>query len=444
MLSPYGHILCLPDELLEFIVQYATNVTDDDRCQFLGWQYPKHNYNDLKNVAQTCRRFYVITAPSLWRDKDFILPREDDTNNADSAIGTATDLLSRRTILHYPRFVGYYVRSLSRNLASGCHYDLSNSALMSQLVPNLRSLRMDFSTLERTEKYGLDLFAKNCSNLDEIYLENCRDKFDDFKSLLTFQRPMRRLTLLSCTIKEETLLELMKMSRNNLQDLLFQRVLLEPPSPSEDRDRHFGHSRPLAISQSIYTHILSYHNLTQLALSDSISYSTLHTIATGSTNLEKLSIILDETDPILTNHCITLLASLYKLTILSLAFRNVDPYSGTYERLPCTASPSVWSYFAARLPRIAHLHISAIEIRLTADFFVRLFTYHDQLPNVMLHHIRWTDDDTSDELVKDWLGWKDIQDCFMSYEQAQKRGLTCFDLNDRVCFVKGFEEWTRE
>jgi hypothetical protein len=62
----------------------------------------------------------------------------------------------------------------------------------------------------------------------------------------------------------------------------------------------------------------------------------------------------------------------------------------------------------------------------------------------MLHHIRWADDETGNELVREWLGWKDIQDCFMSYEQAQKRGFSCFDLNDRVCFVKGFEEWTRE
>jgi hypothetical protein len=444
MLSPYGHILCLPDELLELIVRYASQATEDDRCQFLGWQYPKNNYNDLKNVARTCRRLYMITAPSLWRDKDFILPSENDTNNDNSAVGAATDVLSRRTILHYPRFVGYYVRSLSRDLTSGCHYDMKNSALMSQLVPNLRSLRMDFSPLERTERYGLDLFVENCFNLDELYLENCRDTFDDFKSLLKFQRPLRRLTLLSCTIKEATLIELMRISQTSLEDVLFQRVLLEPPTPFEDRQRHFGRARPMAISQPLYTSILSHHSLTHLALSDSIPYSTVHTIITGSSKLEKLAIILDETDPILTNHCIMLLASLSQLTVLSLAFRSVDPYSGSYERLPCLASPAAWSYFAARLPRIALIHISAIEIRLTADFFVRLFTYHNHLPNVMLHHIRWADDETGNELVREWLGWKDIQDCFMSYEQAQKRGFSCFDLNDRVCFVKGFEEWTRE
>ncbi|CAM0136078.1 hypothetical protein VKS41_005535 [Umbelopsis sp. WA50703] len=437
------NILNLPDEILQIIIDYAAISVADDRCQFLGWQYPKHNYYELKCLAQTCRRLYLITAPSLWRDKDFVLPCEDDTIGKESAVGMATDVLGRKTIFHYPRCVGYYVHSLSRDLTSGNQNDMNNSALMSQLVPNLRSLRMDFSPAERNEKYGLDLFVKSCPSLDEIYLENCRDTFDDFKSLLDFKRPLKRITLLCCTVKESTLTELMKMSGKTLQDLLFQRVLIEPPSPAEDRPRLFSRGRPAVIAQPIFNRILSYHSLTQLALSDSLSHSTVQTIVTGSQNLEKLAIILGEMDSTLTNHCITLLASLHRLTILSLAFRNVDPYSGTYERLPCVASPSAWSYFAARLPHISLIHISATEIRLSAEFFVRLFTYHTNLPNVMLHHIRWAYEDATDDIVREWLGWKDIQDHFMTQIEAQRRGFTCFDMNDRVCFVKGFEEWTR-
>ncbi|KAI8393296.1 uncharacterized protein BYT42DRAFT_550558 [Radiomyces spectabilis] len=466
-------LLKLPNEILEAVIRAASTIERDDECQFLGWQYPEYEYADLKAIALTCRRLYMLCAPYLWRDKEFILPRQDDQKNETAEVQMATDILSKQALFQRLRHLGCYVRSLSRDLTNGPHYDMSNSNLMAQLVCNLRALRIDFHPKVRSEHYGLKFFIQHCPSLSELYLENCRDTYDDFWSLIEYRHPLRSLTLLCCTVKEQTLLQLINLFKPTLKRLLLQKVLIEPdPLHSTKTDSHPLYSHhdvsPKRIPSHIYVHMLSSQNLTRLALSDSIAYSTLEKIVEGSPKLEKLAIILHEMNPVLATRCILLLAKLDCLTILSLAFRHIFPRTNTYQRLPCCAPASAWSYFASHLPSLRLIHISATQLLLHSDFMLRLVTARSHLLHVMLHHIAWVPDDELDitELNDDQIAeahakdmatasdrmdawqqdpclWQDIQSYFLSYDEAELKGFRCFDETDQVCFVKGFDDWTK-
>ncbi|CAO3592216.1 unnamed protein product [Absidia cylindrospora] len=156
-------LLQLPSEILEHIIYVASKIARNDQYQFSSWQYPEHSYTHLKYIALTCRRLYILCTPYLWRDKEFILPAENDKPNNSSNVHMATDILSEQAALfHHLCHLGCYVRSLCRDLTNSPHYDLSNSCLMARLVCNLRALRIDFHPSPRTEHYGLRYFAQHC------------------------------------------------------------------------------------------------------------------------------------------------------------------------------------------------------------------------------------------------------------------------------------------
>ncbi|KAI9257272.1 hypothetical protein BDA99DRAFT_515974 [Phascolomyces articulosus] len=507
------HIFRLPNEILEEIIQTTARVERDDDRQFLGWQFPEHQHTQLKQVALCCRRFYALCVPYLWRDKEFILPREDDETKIDSrTVQLATDILSRETHLvqqqqhlHHEeeqetkqqrrkrkRHFGAYVRSLCRDLTNGPHYDMNNSRLMAELVCNLRALRIDFHPKARAEHYGLTFFVQSCPLLEELYLENCRDTYDDFASLLHFKRRLTSLTLLCCTIKEQTWHHLIELNKKSLKKLLLQRVLIEKdPNMNNDNSSHTHY--PITVIKNIttasivplipiphtaYDHLFSNQQLTHLALSDAICYPMLNRIVNGSPHLIKLAIIVKESEPILSTRCILLLAQLHQLRILSLAFRSVHPLSTDYERLPCRAPSQTWTYFAQHMSQLRLIHVSASQLLLTHDFFSTLFgpSTPSALSQVMLHHVshvvtpihfdEWTDQQVVDAYHKEILTAQDTMDAwssssslsasnassscmnegwwqgyFLTFDQAQEKGFRCFEQEDQVCFVKGFEDW---
>ncbi|KAI9023686.1 hypothetical protein CLU79DRAFT_747749 [Phycomyces nitens] len=459
-------LLQLPNEILEVILHKTTKIERDDGCQFLGWQYPEYRYSDLRSVALSCRKLFIMCAPFLWRDKEFILPREDDEKSDSVPVQIATDILSQPA-LFLPRQLGSYVRSLSRDLTNAANYDLANSSLMARLVCNLQALRIDFHSKFRLEHYGLRFFAQHCPHLSELYLEHCRDTYDDFNSFLQYSRPLRSLTLLSCTIKKSTLQNIVELSQHSLRSLLLQRVRLEP-----ELTKYRSHSPPAVteITTSVYLHLFSFLHLTRLALSDSLSHPVLEEIVKGSPRLEKLAIIIHETSPILAARCIILLVQLDRLVILSLAFRRIHPLSREYERIPCFAPASAWTYFASNLPNLHLIHISASKLLLHADFFARLLDGGKcRIPHVMLHHISWVkgsshqlsflpDDEellneyrqniaSAQDSIEVWQQepiWEDTSGSFLTLEQANTKGFRCFNESDRVCFVQGFEKWIRD
>ncbi|OAD76046.1 hypothetical protein PHYBLDRAFT_59580 [Phycomyces blakesleeanus NRRL 1555(-)] len=460
-----SRLLQLPNEILEDILHRTAKIERDDGCQFLGWQYPEYRYSDLKSVALACRRLFILCAPYLWRDKEFILPREDDEKSDSVPVQIATDILSQPA-LFLPRQLGSYVRSLSRDLTNAANYDLANSSLMARLVCNLRALRIDFHSKFRLEHYGIKFFAQHCPHLSELYLEHCRDTYDDFNSLLEYPRPLVSLTLLSCTIKQTTLQKIIELSKHSLDSLLLQRVRLEP----ELIDYH-TQSPPAVttIPTSVYLHLFSFLHLTRLALSDSLSHSVLEQIVQGSPRLEKLAIIIHETSPILVTRCIVLLVQLDRLVILSLAFRRIHPLSVVYERIACFAPANVWTYFASNLPNLHLIHISASKLLLHADFFASILDgSRCRIPHIMLHHIAWVsgtsqqltslpDDEallneyrrnvaSAQDNIEAWQQepiWQDACGSFLTWEQASAKGFRCFNESDRVCFVQGFESWTK-
>ncbi|KAI9492464.1 hypothetical protein BDB00DRAFT_929691 [Zychaea mexicana] len=486
---PLPHIFRLPNEILEVIILTTSRVQRDDDRQFLGWQYPEHQHTQVKRIALACRRFYALCVPYLWRDKEFILPREDDeTITAGSKVQLATDILSRQTTQHYhinnssstnsammipKRHFGSYVRSLCRDLTNGPHYDMSNSRLMAQLVCNLRALRIDFHPKARAEQYGLTFFVQSCPALEELYLENCRDTYDDFSSLLQYNRPLKSLTLLCCTIKENTLTKLVELNKKTLRRLMLQRVLLEKENQSQQqqiKNMTTASIVPLIpIPHTAYDHLFHHQQLTHLALSDALCYTMLSRIVTGSPNLLKLAIIVKESDPVLSARCILLIAQLRRLRILSLAFRSVHPLSTDYERLPCRAPSQAWSYFAQHMAHLRLIHVSASQLLLTHDFLSTLFHQASRLSQVMLHHVthvkpmsfdEWTDHKILDAYRRELASAQNTMDAwrlqshaaageeqeewqryFFTYEETQEKGFQCFEQEDHVCFVKGFEDW---
>ncbi|KAG0167626.1 hypothetical protein DFQ28_005921 [Apophysomyces sp. BC1034] len=445
-----SYFLQLPNELLEDIIHITSRV-EFSKYRFIGWKYPDHEYDLLQPIALTCRRLYILCAPYLWRDKEFILPREDDDRRRHDT-PMATDILSTQGL--FPNTLrGHYVRSLSRDLINGTHYDMNNSELMAQLVCHLRALRIDFHPKTRSEHYGLRLFAQFCPSLSELYLENCRDTYDDFQSLIEYRRSLTSLTLLCCTIKQDTLSQLIDLFKPTLRSLLFQRVLIE--------QQQFNKATPIPIP--LYRRLLSCH-LTQLALSDSLGFSLVQTIVQNSPKLEKLAIILHELEPVLVTRSILLLATLDSLVILSLAFRRVQPLSTVYERLPCCAPARLWSHFASRLPSLQLIHVSTSRLLLNSDFMARFFQRQRQ--HVMLHHIAWcpkvNESDAIDENDENGLWTEYLNDLdnsvdtvdawqsgeqrehgryILTCEEAKSIGFKCFDNTDRVCFVKGFDDW---
>lgn len=471
----------LPCEILDIIIELtAEHARHRADTQFLGWEYPVYEHSDLKSMALTCRRLYHQCVPYLWQDKELILPREDDEKSDSAGVQLATDILSRKAPFHGARQFGSFVRSLCRDLTNGPHYDLRNSRLLAQLVPNLRALRIDFHPKARSEHYGLRFFFANCPLLTTLYLENCRDTFDDFATLIEYHPPLSSLTLLCCTVKHHTFKRLIEIYQGKLRTLLLQRVLIEP---STDDAAHnilnltaaaiaVNHVTP--IPSSTYTSIFHSQSFHRIALSDAVSYSMLKTLIEHSPNLEKLAVVLNESDPDLTTRCILLLTRLQRLRILSLAFRRVHPLSRAYERLPCRAPSFAWLYFAQHLPHLRVIHISTTRMLLTRDFWMQLFGCHEQLQQVMLHHVSWVppnyplnnqDDAASSsnnsvvdhyladlsmakDSVQPWMQetgvWEKFGHHFLTIDDALTRGLDELVESDPICFCLGFEKVLEE
>lgn len=491
-------LLQLPSEILEHIIYVASKIPRDDHFQFSSWQYPEHSYTHLKYIALTCRKLYILCTPYLWRDKEFILPAESDKPGEASNIQMATDILSEQAALfRHLSHLGCYVRSLCRDLTNSPYYDLPDSSLMAQLVCNLRALRVDFHPKPRTQHYGLVYFAQHCPSLSEVYLENCRDTFDDFYTLVHYQRRLRSFTLLNCTIKADTLIQLAELCRGSLQSLLLQQVWIEPIQ--NDDDHHINsnsnndtdtddvpteinnlttsylHSNSSTlISHHLYTRILpSQSNLTRLALSDSVAMDILEIIAEGSPNLERLAITLHERRPSRVVSSLLAISKLSKLTLLSLAFR----YSTNviHERLASCAPAKYWKLLIHRLPQLQFLHVSASQLLLHGDFILDLLQPSSSLKRIMLHHVAlvaspppmsnfdsndpWETDNEQDilhgyeqdlELAQNTLEswqrspslWQHVEGYILSLEQAERKGFTCFYSTDKVCFIKGFDDWT--
>lgn len=467
--ATYPRILDLPNEILEHIIDVASATEGlGQDTHFLGWTYPTYQHAQLKSLALTCRRLYALCVPFVWRDKEFILPREDDQRRSDRAgAQTATDILAKRPLFRNQeaKNFGYYVRTLCRDLTNGPHYDMRNSQLLAQLVCNLQALRIDFHSKARSEHYGLRFFIQHCPHLSELYLENCRDTFDDFHALVEFRRPLRSVTLICCTVRQRTLDQLIDLCKSTLRRLMLQRVLIEPDDDKQHRSSSLLLTRTttaatLAVSQimpiplSTYTSIFRDQRLTQLALSDSVSYGLLYTIVQGSPHLTKLAIVLHETEPATVTRCLLLLATLKRLSILSLAFRQVHPLSTAYVRLPCAAPAAAWSHFARQPLPLRLVHVSASQLLMRPDTLSLLAS---RIPQIMLHPVAWVPPDPADGLdiheayrfnrehaeatldawSKEEDTWNTLKPHLMTFKQAQEKGFQCFDSSDTVCFIKG-------
>ncbi|KAI7888216.1 uncharacterized protein EV154DRAFT_545019 [Mucor mucedo] len=458
-------LLKLPSEILEDIIHLSSAVEKKDTHQFHGWRYPEYTHVDLKNIALCCRYLYILVAPFLWRYKEFILPREDDEKHQRHIkVQMATDLLSKRALFQKNYALGDYVRSLSRDLTNGPHYDLSNSQLMAQLVVNLRALRIDFHPKERSELYGLRYFFEYCPHLSELYLTHCRDTFDDFLALIEFQPPLISLTLTDCTIKESTFAQFPN-SLNRLQHLLLQQVLIEPSIPTKSNTHlidpnqfihpfHYLNSKSTPIPSSLYQSFFTQQSLTHLALNDSVSHSLVSDIVHHSPLLEKLAIVLHDLDPLHVSQCIHHISQLSRLSILSLAFRKYYPLSKECEKLPCHVPSATWLHFASHFPHLTLLYISATRLLVDANFIPTLLHTSPHLSNIIIHNMALVvspiDRSEEEENVRDMYlrecesllfdveDWTDHRNDLYTYEEAKERGYRCFDETDRVCFIKGF------
>ncbi|KAG2234339.1 hypothetical protein INT48_000789 [Thamnidium elegans] len=452
-------------EIIEYIIHLSCMIDKENNNQFHGWRYPEHNYVDLKSMALCCKHLYIVVAPFLWRHKEFILPREDDEKSENAMIQMATDILSKKALFQQEHYLGEYVRSLSRDLTNGPHYDLNNSKLMAQLVINLRALKIDFHPKARTEQYGLRYFIEYCPNLNELYLNNCRDTFDDFKSIYEFNPPLTSLTLIECTIKQVTL-ERIATQLVSLKNLLIQQVLIEPFTASKSNTHlidtnqfihpfHYQNINSTAIPTLLYQSLVK-RNLSNLALTDSISSSLLQLIVQYSPNLEKLAIVLHELDPFHVNQSIQSISQLSSLTTLSLAFRRYYPLSKEYERLPCHVPTYTWSLFAKKLPLLKLLYISTTRLLVNKDFISTLLNTSKTLSNIIIHNIALVtataqpiiehqDEDEirntylkeSQSISYNILDWN-TRDNLYTFDQAKQMGYHCFDESDQVCFIKGF------
>lgn len=455
-------LLLLPSEILERIINLSSAVDQKDNQQFHGWTYPEHTQVVLKSIALSCRQLYILVAPFLWRSKEFILPREDDEKSENVKVQMATDILSKRALFQKDYNLGDYVRSLSRDLTNGPHYDLTNSKLMAQLVVNLKALRIDFHPKARTEHYGLRYFVEYCPSLKELYLTHCRDTFDDFLSLVDFKPPLVSLTLTDCTIKEKTLGKL-STSLPLLKNLLLQQVLIEPSIATKSNTHlidfnqfihpfHYVNSRSTQIPPHLYQAFIQ-QNLTNLALNDSISHVLVQDIVQYSPGLEKLAIVLHELNPDHVSQSIQAISNLSKLSILSLAFRKYYPLSKESEKLPCHVPAATWTCFAQKLPLLTLLYISATRLIVNAEFITTLLSTSPQLSNIIIHNLGLvtTTPSLNDEeqdirdvylqecesLSFDIQDWTE-KDGLYTYKEAKERGYHCFDETDQVCFIKGF------
>jgi hypothetical protein len=474
--------LKLPNEILEYIIHVSSIIHNEQEHQFFGWSYPEHSYNHLKSIALCCRRLYVLCAPFLWKDKEFILPREDDEKSENASIQMATDILSRKALFQHDHHLGDYVRSLSRDLTNGPHYDLQNSRLMAQLVCNLRALRIDFHPTFRTEQYGLRYFAEYCPHLCELYLSHCRDTFDDFKSLCEFNKSLISLTLTDCTIKENTLNSMCRILKPSLQHLLLQRVLIEPQSAQKSNSHlmnttqfihpfHFQDIKATPIPQNTYIELIQNQNLTQLCLSDAISFAVLKIMVRDSPFLEKLTIILDEINPFLVTLSLAKIAELSHLTVLSLSFQRYFPLPRSFERLPCHAPTQAWSDLACSLPNLRFLYVSAARVLASSLFFKNLIDHHTLLSYIVIHNIGLVSQSRTEKLlalteekqeyqeekvrniyweesravtysISEWSSNETTcssADAYLcTFKEAKATGLGCFDESDQVCYIKGY------
>ncbi|RUS17174.1 hypothetical protein BC937DRAFT_90304 [Endogone sp. FLAS-F59071] len=411
----------LPNEILRQIFIEAAMYDEDSDAVFRGWQYPEFRYSVIRNLSSTCKLFYMICAPLLWKDQDFPLTNDEETGEGTNATD-ASEILSRRA-LFFERHVGSYVESISRNLNLDHDNDLKTSEQIAKLIPNLRSLRLEFNKEKRYHTYGLKYFAENCPHLNEINIQNCTDEFDDFKSLVTYPRRLKSITLINSTINIDTLREIARICKPTLRQLLLQYV------------------RPHGLHEMIPTHI--YHdlfrgqNLTNIAITDaSLTAETIAILVAGSPNLRKLAMLIEE--QVQADDVIIQLSTLTQLATLSLAWRRV--YTEGSVRIRCETSFAAWNKFAVSLPSIKYIHITALGIKLPGDFFLKLFETHPDIPNVMFHHI-------DGELTTFKPHMKEYSrrgvDYFSTYDGLVKRGFDCFTTSDQFCFVKGFEDWTK-
>ncbi|CAO0793683.1 unnamed protein product [Mucor circinelloides] len=465
-----SHLLKLPSEVLQKIIDLSSMIEErkDEGHQFLGWSYPEHSYVHLKSIALCCRRLYILCAPFLWKDKEFILPREDDEKSANAAVQMATDILSKKALFQQDYYLGDYVRSLSRDLTSGPHFDLLNSKLMAQLVCNLRALRIDFHPLARSDHYGLRYFAEYCPQLNELYLNQCRDTFNDFLSLVQYQPPLISLTLTNCTIKEATLEKLTTTLKPTF--ILLQQVLIEPPTKPKTNSHlidttnqaflhpfHYQDTQATAIPPRLLQS-LAVNNLSQLALTtDSISSSLLEQMTLSSPHLEKLSILLHELNPYRVQQALASVSRLSSLCTLSLGFKKFYPVTKECDTLPCHAPSAAWTALAKQLPLLQLLYISASRLVVSSDFIPTLInTCGKSLKNVIIHNLALTQNphmslEKDEETIRDvymkecasitydishWVGNK--SDLY-TFEEAKQKGLDWFSDTDKVCYIKGFD-----
>ncbi|CAO3680838.1 unnamed protein product [Rhizopus stolonifer] len=391
-------LLSLPSEIIESII-YLSSIKPYDEADFLGWRYPEHKYTHLKSIALSCQRLYKLCAPFLWKHKEFILPRVQDIKTADS-IQMATELLSTPAALSPDFVLGDHVCSLHRNLSNGPHFDLSNSKLMANLVTNLKALRIDFHPSPRTEHYGLVYFLESCPNLTELFISHCQDTFDDFSALCQHKPKLISLTLVDCTIKRDTLDTIIDLLRPTLKKFLFRQVLIEPPLPPKKTNAHlltnidllhpvhYQHSKVSMIPQQVYLGAIQ--NLTQLALTDSVSCSTLEYIVDVSPRLEKLAIVIHDYYPQEIARSITAIIRLDQMLVLSIAFRKYYPISREFERFPCHAPSYVWSLLVDSMPKLSSLYISTSRLLVSTDFIPNLLQTHPHLKDVVIYSIAFT------------------------------------------------------
>lgn len=411
----------LPNEILRQIFIEAAMYDEDSDAVFRGWQYPELRYSVLKSLSATCKLFYMLCAPLLWKDQDLFMKDQYVGELANTT--DAFEILTKHALFH-ERPIGQYVETMSRSILEHSVIDLRNSEQISKLVPNLRSLRLEFSKDKRYQNYGLKYFAENCPRLTEINIQNCTDEFDDFESLVTHSRKLKSITLINATVKVETLLELARISKPTLQQLLLQYVR--------------PHGLREMIPTYVYHEFLRGQNLTNIAITDaSLTAETVRILVAGSPNLCKLAMLIEEQEQ--ADDVITQLSTLSHLATLSLAWRRV--YTEGSVRIRCEASPAAWSTFAVGLSSIKYIHITALGINLPSDFFFRLFQTHSDLPNVMFHHING-EMNAFQSYMKEYKRYG-ITDCFSTYDDLVKRGFDCFTTADQLCFVKGFEDWTK-
>ncbi|KAI9474019.1 MAG: hypothetical protein EXX96DRAFT_487679 [Benjaminiella poitrasii] len=466
-------IFKLPNEILQHIFHISSTIIKREDHLLLGWTYPEHSYDDLKSIASCCKRFYILCAPLLWKDKEFILPYETDEMSKSPDIQMATDILGRKALFQASYHLGDYVRSLSRDLTQGIDFDLANTQLMAQLVKNLRALRIDFHFVQRKEHYGLRYFFEHCPQLKELYLRHCQDIFDDFTYLVEYKPALEALTLSNCTIRQITLSRLAELFKSSLQRILLEYVLIEPPMRSSRRQHQISDTFdrrymiqytlqdflgpdvteiPLPVLQSL---LINHPYLTQFALTtDSISFESLKIFVSHMPLLEKLSIALHEVSPYYLQRSLETIAQLSHLTTLSIVFKQCGSLSRECTLLACHAPAPAWTLFAGHFPRLRLLHISARRIVVTSEFLPVLFDTSPHLKYVMIHNLALAlplEEDDSAEAVRNYMkycksityqisAWdKRYQDDLYTFTRAMQRGFDYFDERiDHICFIKGF------